>query len=119
MSQTQTLGARGEQIAAAYLRRHGYQILKTNYRVREGEIDIIAQIDAAIIFVEVKTRTNKSFGEPEDAVGRYKLARIFAAAMHYLHACRPGHDWQIDVISIMADPVAGSAQIRHLKNVGV
>ena len=57
------LGAVGESKAAWYLKRNGYQILRTNYRCRTGEIDIIARKDEFIVFVEVKARKDASFAE--------------------------------------------------------
>ena len=65
---TNELGAFGEKKAANYLRLHGYRIVDTNCRYRQGEIDIIAQKRDYIVFVEVKLRKNNSYGEAREFV---------------------------------------------------
>ncbi len=59
------IGRRGEDLAAAWLQRHGYTILERNWRRRCGELDLIVLLDGEIIGVEVKTRTSAALGEPE------------------------------------------------------
>lgn len=75
-SHNQSVGKKGEIIAAAYLRRMGYEILALNYRAGRGEIDIIAQFDGTMVFVEVKTRTTGNFGFPEEAVTQKKADKL-------------------------------------------
>ncbi len=111
------LGKLGEQITAEYLAKYGYQILKTNYHTREGEIDLICQKDKTIIFVEVKTRTNQNFGWPEEAVTDEKLEKIIIASLKYLQENGIEGDWQIDVISIIFNETKRIFQLKHLENV--
>ena len=77
------LGALGEAAAVEELRRRGYRILARNYRCRGGEADIVAEIGAVLIFVEVKTRTDLRHGLPREAVGWTKQQRLGAAAQRY------------------------------------
>ena len=78
-------GSWGEDRAAAYLRKQGYEILERNYRGKTGEIDIIAEKDGTLHFIEVKTRTSEDLGEPLEAIDRRKLGHILRTAELYLH----------------------------------
>ncbi len=105
------IGGQYEQMAGAYLKGLGYQILQYNYRCRLGEIDLIARKDGYLIFCEVKYRTGERSGDPTEAVDAKKQRRISNGALHYLmeHGltdvpCR------FDVISICGD------EIRHIPN---
>ena len=69
-------GRRGEDLAVAFLLEQGYRILQRNWREKTGEIDIIAETDEFIVFVEVKTRTTALFGNPEDFVGNARMRRM-------------------------------------------
>ena len=84
------LGAQGETLAAAYLQRVGYRILARNYTCRCGELDLVAEQDGCLCFIEVKSRRSASFGGPAAAVNREKQRRIARAAAHYLQAFHPG-----------------------------
>ncbi|GAB4298557.1 MAG: YraN family protein [Myxococcota bacterium] len=77
-------GARGEGKACELLKRLGYKILERNYRLKFGEIDIIAQKDDTICFVEVRSRTDGSFGAPELSVNKRKQSRIIRTAQTYI-----------------------------------
>ncbi len=77
-------GFAGEEIAANFLRKNGYQILERNYRTKSGEIDIIARKKKTVVFVEVKTRSTDEFGCPAEAVNSRKLARLEIVADHYI-----------------------------------
>ena len=98
---TKILGKAGEDCAANYLEAQGYRILARNYRIREAEIDIVAEKDGVIVFVEVKTRSNVRHGLPAEAVNFRKQNKIIKAASVFLQednyadcACR------FDVIEI-------------------
>lgn len=78
------IGAQKEQLAADFLRRHGYRIVDRNYRCRQGEIDLIAKESGYLVFVEVKYRSGNRFGAPAEAVDFRKQKRICYAAGHYL-----------------------------------
>lgn len=79
------IGNLGEQFACMYLKEQGYQILKRNFYIYRGEIDIIAKKDDEIVFIEVKTRTNNAYGRPSEAVDKYKLRHIYNVARYYLY----------------------------------
>ena len=61
-------GVQGEQAAQDYLKKKGYRIVETNFRTRYSEIDIVARKKDTIIFVEVRTKTSRKFGSPEESV---------------------------------------------------
>ncbi|WP_187262184.1 YraN family protein [Pontibacter beigongshangensis] len=93
-------GSSGEESAVAYLAEKGYQIRCRNFRHKRAEVDIIAQKDDVLVFVEVKTRTSDSFGYPEEAVSPKKEALLIAAAEEYIHQTDWQHDIRFDIISI-------------------
>lgn len=78
------LGRSGEELAAALLKENGYKILFRNYKTKIGEIDIIAQDNDTISFIEVKTRHSDRFGLPQEAVSYPKQRQISKAAIVYL-----------------------------------
>jgi len=119
MLPTHSLGSLGEKLAADYLRSKGYQILETNYHIREGEIDIICEQNNCLVFVEVKTRTNQAFGWPEDAVNDFKLEKILAAAFDYLQHHDINADWRVDVISIIRNRTKNVYEIKRFQDIGV
>jgi putative endonuclease len=79
-----SVGEKGEDIAAHYLKGKGFKILKRRYQCRSGEVDVIAERKGEIHFVEVKTRQNKHFGSPWEAVTPAKQARLMKAAQWYV-----------------------------------
>ncbi len=78
------IGNAGEDIAAAELSRLGCRIIERNFRCRIGEIDIIAEKDGILIFVEVKTRRSRLFGRPSEAVNWAKQRKIIKTSQSYL-----------------------------------
>lgn len=77
-------GSLGENMAAHYLRSVGYVILENNFRAGRREIDLIAQKDNLIIFIEVKTRTSRRFGFGEESVSARKRKNLYLAARKFL-----------------------------------
>lgn len=77
-------GRLGEERAALHLGSLGYEIVEKNYRIRRGEIDIIARHRGDIVFVEVKTRKSENFGTPAEAVNYRKQARLRILAASWL-----------------------------------
>lgn len=94
-------GKFGERIAIEILRKKGYKILDTNFRSRFGEIDIVAEDRGVLVFVEVKTRWSKKFGNPEEAVTFWKL-RAIAKTGDYYKATHPKTPdlFRIDVVAL-------------------
>ncbi len=80
----QALGLEGETRACLALEARGYRILQRRYRTRFGELDIVARHDQTVVFVEVKTRRGRSFGDPAGAVTTEKQRRLVAMATDYL-----------------------------------
>ncbi len=101
MTSRQTLGQRGEHLAADHLRRRGYVILATNWRCPQGEIDIIAQQDKTLVLVEVRTRRSGL----EDAFASISpRKRMILERAAYLYLAEQNldadTDWRIDVIAV-------------------
>ncbi|MBT9158021.1 MAG: hypothetical protein DDT36_01022 [Firmicutes bacterium] len=78
------LGERGEALARHYLIKQGYQIIASNFRTPQGEIDLVAQKDGVLIFIEVKYRTDLGQGHPAEAITKRKLQNLRAAIGQYL-----------------------------------
>jgi len=101
---TKQTGDEGEQLALEFLREKGYSIIETNYRYGKGEIDIIAKDEASdvLIFVEVKSRKNLEFGEPEYAITKNKIRQIKRMAQLYFYDKEIKEaDCRFDVITIL------------------
>ena len=79
------LGAKGEEAAVRYLKSKGYRIIERNYRIRLGEIDIIAKQGDDLVFVEVKTRTDNLFGSPFDSITFQKQKQLSKVALEYIN----------------------------------
>jgi putative endonuclease len=95
------LGKTGEDLACEELERRGYAIVARRYRRRGGEIDIIARDGPTMVFVEVKAREGREFGEPAEAVTAFKRRRIAQLAADYMaRRHRPDCPCRFDVISI-------------------
>lgn len=102
MDNRRTLGNRGEDLAAAFLKKQGYKILERNYRTSLGEIDLICRHRGALVFIEVKTRTGARFGAAQDAVHPGKQARLRKLADYYLKQQRLGEvAVRFDVVGIL------------------
>ena len=102
-SQKQRTGAFGEEVTAQYLIARGDEILDRNWRIREGEIDLVSLgSDGIFHFIEVKTRSSLAFGHPFEAINRQKAHRMQRLAMGWLatHGCL-GCEYTIDVVAIL------------------
>lgn len=117
------LGRQGENLARRHLERAGYRILDANYRCPWGEIDLVAQDGAELVFVEVRSRRTANYGTPQESITAEKREHLQAAALDYLQKRRPepGRSeipWRIDLISVRFDGGGGKGQpplIEHLK----
>ena len=106
------LGNIGEAIAEAYLKKHGYKILERNYRLKIGEIDLIAEKDNGISFIEVKSRSSKKFGTAKEAVNFQKQFKIRKVAEYYLMKAKKEYFYvNFDVIECYSND-----EIEHIKN---
>jgi putative endonuclease len=111
----QMIGAWGEDHTAANLFDQGMKVLQRNFRTRESEIDLIASDGDSLVFVEVKTRTNDSFGFPEEAVTEDKMEHIYSTAEEYLTDNLDVENWRID---IQGKPGTDDIQIEWFKDAG-
>lgn len=101
MGKNKELGQEGEQLAKEYLQKNGWDILETNYRFSHSEIDLIGKKDGFLVFFEVKTRTNTTYGLPEDFVDEKKAAFVIRAANHYIEEVKWQGNIRFDIISIL------------------
>ncbi len=113
----QTRGRATEDATARHLEAMGYSVLKRNFQSPWGEIDIVAQHDGTIAFVEVKARRSDAMGSAVESVTRRKQQRLVLAAQDYLQ--RNGldqHPWRIDVVAIRLGPGGTVQALEHLEN---
>jgi len=111
-----SLGERGEDAAAVYLRRKGYTILARNVRLGRNELDIVAQQGDTVVFVEVRTRAAADAVAPEDTIGPVKQAHLKAAAGRYIaRHYDPDLYYRFDIVAIIF-PEDAKAEITHLIN---
>ena len=97
-----SLGRRGEDAAARYLKRHGYRIIARGVRSRLGELDLVAVDGRTVVFVEVKTRRTTDAGHPTEAIDADKQRRMTRAAVAYLKAHGLlEHRARFDVVSVL------------------
>ncbi len=95
------IGAAGEEIASAYLRKMNYKVLVSNFRTPFGEIDIVARHKGIMVFVEVKSRTTSSLGPPYLSITKAKERHIIKNALFYLKSHRlMNASWRIDIVSV-------------------
>ena len=109
-------GALGEVFAARYLRDRGYKIVCANYRTRMGEIDVTAEKDGVVVFIEVKTRSEGMIATPAESVDTRKQKRIALAAAQYLKSEPPGLCTRFDVIEVYLGKDDALLDIRHIQN---
>ncbi len=111
-----SLGQRGEDVAARFLRRQGFRILRRNYRSRLGEVDLIASDGDTLVFVEVKTRATSDHGEPFEAVTLDKQRRLARLALEYLKQ-NSGLDrrCRFDVVSVVWSGEGTPPEIQHFR----
>lgn len=108
------LGKEGEEEAVAFLIEHGYQIRDRNWHCGRKELDIVAECQGELIIIEVKTRSNDLFGNPEEAVNTQKIRRIIASTDAYLRQYELDLPVRFDIISITG--VGETSKIKHIIN---
>ena len=104
------LGFSGESKAAAFLKKAGYKIIKRNYKCPFGEVDIIAQNGDVVAFIEVKTRTNYNYGQPNEAVGYDRQKRYKNSARFYFANREIDCTVRFDIIEVTPQG------INHIEN---
>ena len=110
------LGKWGEDQAVEYLQRKGYTIIERDWKSGKRDLDIIAQDGDVIVFVEVKTRRNRLYGEPEESVDYHKLQNLQQAISHYVKFKHIHQEIRFDIISIVGT-VETDPDIQHIQDV--
>lgn len=110
-----SVGPRGEKLAARTLKRAGCRILARNYRCPAGEADLIALDGETVVFAEVKTRRSDAWADPADAVDERKRQHYRRIARYYLSCVRQRREVRFDVISIVL-PDDGEPRITHVRD---
>ncbi len=108
---TKQTGQAGEEQAALFLQQKGYQIVARNFRIPQGELDLVATTHKTLVFVEVKTRSYEAFGGPLAAVTPAKQKRLLLAALEYIKMKSPKFDSiRFDVVCVLPNG------IEHIEN---
>lgn len=114
MARHNDLGRKGELLAQDYLRDKGYSIIDTNWRFDKDEIDIVAMDGDELVIVEVKTRSNDFYGDPEESVGYHKEKFLIRAAESYLEENDLDFETRIDIIAIILNEK--EQKIEHIED---
>lgn len=111
------LGNLGEKLAKDFLKKNGYRVRETNFKCREGEIDIVAEQGDCLVFVEVRTKSSSEFGTPEESITHFKKEKLIASALSYLssHQGLPAQ-WRIDLVAIELDERNKIKRIELIQN---
>ncbi len=103
----------GEDIAVRFMEAKGWRVVTRNFRYKRSEIDLIVQKDRLLVFVEVKTRSNLEFGEPESFVSPNQRRQIHAAAGEYIYQT----DWQYDIrFDVIAITLGSLHEVLHIED---
>lgn len=113
------VGVWGEEQAARYLQQKGYTIIEHDWKSGHKDIDLIALDGETVVFVEVKTRRNRVFGEPEDAVNYAKMKNLRAAFNHYIKYKCIDKNTRFDIVSVIGTPDGGLTDITHFEDVPI
>jgi len=114
MAEHNELGKRGEEVAADFLKKKGYEILKRNYTFKKSEIDIVAKKDNKLIVVEVKTRNSDYLAGPEITVTKKKQKAIIKAANFYIQENDLDCQTQFDIVSVILNNK--EQRIEHIED---
>lgn len=118
MARTTEAGNAGEAFVAGRLERAGYHIVDRNWRIRGGELDVVALDGETLVFVEVKVRTGERVGVAEDSLDERKLGRLLRAAEMYVEA-HPEHIdrlWRVDFVAITLSADGVVRRYSHVEN---
>lgn len=112
------IGGRGEELACQYLKKLGYKILGRNYRIRGGEIDIIAKDGEYLVFVEVKTRWSHEYGLPVESITSWKIKHLLKTAQFYLQKVNwEDGPYRLDFVSVDFADDKNSPALELIKNI--
>ncbi|MEK7569412.1 MAG: YraN family protein [Patescibacteria group bacterium] len=127
-SDTQKTGEIGENIAAKFLMKHGFSILDRNYTKKWGEIDIVAEKEQKLYFIEVKSVVKDTMDQvsqetldqyrPEDNMHPWKLKRLSRAIQTYILSKKLDEkDWQFDLIAVFLSPKDKKARVKVVSDI--
>ncbi len=114
MAEHNETGTKGEGLASDFLKNKGYEILETNWRLNHLEADIIAKISKTLVVIEVKTRKNNYFGEPETFVNKQKQANLIKVAQNYIERYNLDFEVRFDIISVITG--TNPTTINHIED---
>jgi len=110
-------GILGEKLARDFLEKRDYHVIETNYRCPEGEVDIIAMQKDSLVFIEVRTKTSREFGSPEESITPVKKERLRAVALHYQQTRQNLPElWRIDVVAVELNRREQLSRIELIEN---
>ena len=112
------LGRKGEEIAAEFLEESGYQILKRNYMIGHSDIDILAQKNNSLVFIEVRTKSKDDRGMPEETLTKKKLRRMKNTAEMYIAFNKYEGLARLDAVCIILDSSGNTKHLEHYEGVG-
>ena len=117
LSDRESLGRWGEKRCEKFLKNKGLKTLTRNFSCKTGEIDLVmVDSDRTIVFVEVKTRADETFGPPEQSVTYSKKDKLLRTARYFLATHEiEDRPYRLDVVAIVLGP-RGSEEIRHYPN---
>lgn len=116
MSTTET-GRIGEHIAKEYLGRKGYKIIEQNYKTKYAEIDLVAQKEGALVFVEVRTKTGEQFGTPEETINYKKKMKLTRNAKAFVAKKKFIGLYRIDAVCIVLGENKQAKRVTHYENI--
>lgn len=112
------VGQSAEEVAANYLKKKGYEVLERNFRIRGGEIDIVAKDRNDLVFVEVKARWSHNYGLPVESITSWKLKALYKTALFYIQKVKWGDKpYRFDVVSVDYVEDRRNPKIELLKNI--
>jgi len=111
----QEFGEVGEKVAERWLRQRGWRVLQRRFRNGHRDIDLVAERDGLVAFVEVKARRRNDFGDPVEAVDWRKQRELVRSATVWIdrHG-RPNESYRFDVIGVLVD--GNSVRVKHIEN---
>ncbi len=113
MDERVAFGVTGEDLAARCLEADGFEVIERNWRVPEGEVDLVGRRGDLVVFCEVKTRRTDRWGDPSEAVVPLKRARLRRLASRWMRERRPGAvGVRFDVVSVIVRD--GRTEVRHI-----
>lgn len=114
MAEHNLLGNKGEMLASRYLMELGFAVLHYNWRSGHKEIDLIARERDVLVFVEVKSRRNESYGNAYEAVTPDKIRRLISAAEAYIMRYRIDSPYRFDIVTVVGQ--GEPYKIEHIKD---